>query len=80
MYSWCTNMNPYLQEFELKERRREMLAEANRRHLVRLYNNRYQGKIDELFLALADRLIRLGETLRRRHSHPTILADDLCRE
>ena len=73
-------MNLYLQEFELKERRREMLAEANRRHLVKLYNARYQRKTDKLFLALADLLIRLGEKLRRRHSQPPILADDLCRE
>ena len=73
-------MNPYLLEFEVKERRRAMLAEAERQRLVNLCNARFPTKTDKLFLALADQLIRLGEKLRRRHSHPPILADDLCRE
>ncbi len=73
-------MNPYLLEFELKERRREMLAEAERQRLVSLCNARFPTKIDKFFLALADLLIVLGENLKRRHAHPQLLADDLCRE
>ncbi len=73
-------MNPYLLEFEIKERRREMLLEANRRHLVKLFNARYPSRTDKLFLALADLLIALGEKIRRRHSHPAVLTNDLCRE
>lgn len=61
-------MNPYLMEFELKERRRAMIAEADRRRLVGLYNARYPRRTDKLFLALADLLIDLGETLRRRYA------------
>ncbi len=73
-------MNPYLLEFEVKERRREMLTEAERRHLVNLCNARFPKKTDKLFLALADLLIGIGEKLKRRHAHPQVLADDLCRE
>jgi hypothetical protein len=73
-------MNPYLLEFELKERRRQLLDEANRQRLVNLCNARYPKKADKLFLALADLLISLGENLKRRHGHPQVLTDDLCRE
>lgn len=57
-----------------------MLAEAERQRLVNLCNARFPTKTDKLLLILADLLIGLGEKLRRRHSHPPILADDLCRE
>ena len=73
-------MNPYLLEFELKERRREMLKEARRQRLVGLFNARYQQKTDKFFLLLAELLISLGEHLKRRHSHGQALASGLCRE
>jgi hypothetical protein len=73
-------MNPYLQEFELKERRRQMLAEANRRHLVNLYNARYPRRTDRFLLALAELLIGLGEKLKHRHTHHEPLAEGCCRE
>ncbi|MBU1566118.1 MAG: hypothetical protein KJ630_10870 [Proteobacteria bacterium] len=73
-------MNPYLLEFELNERRRIMIAEADRRRLVNLYNARYPRKTDKLFLALADFLIDFGEALRRRHAKPQVVAGDFCRE
>lgn len=63
-------MNPYLLEFEIKERRREMLAEAERQRLVYLCNSRFPTKTDKLFLALADLLIGIGENLKRRHAPP----------
>ena len=63
-------MNPYLLEMELKERRRQMLEESERRHLLALFAaQRHQKNRDRLMLAVADLLIALGETLRRRHQH-----------
>ncbi len=73
-------MNPYLLEFELKERRKAMITEAHRQHLIGLYNARYPKRTDILFLALADLLIGLGETLKRRYGRPQVLVNDLCRE
>ena len=73
-------MNPYLLEFELKERRREMLEEAMRQRLVALFNGRYQQKKDRFYLLLAELLIGLGEYLKRRHSHGEALTNGLCRE
>lgn len=72
-------MNPYLQEFELKERRRQMLEEANRRHLVNLYNARYPRKTDKIFLALADFLIGLGEKLKHHYTRHQALPKRFCR-
>ena len=73
-------MNPYLLEFEIKERRREMLEEARRQRIVALFNARYQQKSDKFFLLLAELLIGLGEYLKRRHSHDEVLTSGLCRE
>ena len=73
-------MNPYLLEFELKERRRELLEEARRQRLVALFNAHYQQKTDKFFLLLAELLIGLGEHLKRRHSHGQALTSGLCRE
>jgi len=73
-------MNPYILEFEVKEKRREMLEEAKQRRLAKLFNAQYQSKSDKIFLALANFLIRLGEGLKRRYDHSETLASDLCRE
>ncbi len=72
-------MNPYLLEFELKERRKEMLAAANHQRLVNLFNAHQKSKIDAFFLALADLLIGQGEKLRRRHGHSSVAGNSLCR-
>jgi hypothetical protein len=73
-------MNPYLLEFELRERRRQMLEEARRQRLIALFNGRLQQKSDKFFLRLAELLIRFGEHLKRRHSHGEALTSGLCRE
>jgi len=73
-------MNPYLIEFEIRERRREMLAEASRRRLVGLFDANNKSATDRLFLALADLLIGLGEKLRRRHEHHDALAGGVSGE
>jgi len=73
-------MNPYLLEMELKERQREMLEEAKRQQLLRLCQTQpRKSRSDQLLLAVADLLIGLGETLKRRQS-PPMLASDGCRK
>ena len=74
------DMSPYLLEFEIKERRRVMLAEANRQRLVNLSTPAYHSKLDKLFLSLAELLITLGEKLKRRHAPQEALESGLCRE
>lgn len=73
-------MNPYYIEQMLKEKRREMLVEAERRQLVAIYNAHNPGRVDRLLLALGDMLIRLGQAIKRRHGQPEELEAKLCRE
>ncbi len=72
-------MNPYYVEQMLKEKRREMIAEAERQRLVAIYNAHNPGRVDRLLLALGDFLIRLGEGIKRRHGQPDDLEARLCR-
>lgn len=73
-------MNPYYVEQMLKERRREMIAEAERQHLVAIYNAHNPSRWDRLLLALGEFLITQGENLKRRHGQPDDLEAKLCRE
>lgn len=72
-------MNLYLLEVELQQRRREMVEEARRLQLVALYNaQNNQRNSNRLMLAIADVLITLGETLKRRHGQIPALSPSLC--
>lgn len=72
-------MNLYLLEVELQQRRREMVEEARRLQLVALYNaQNNQRNSYRLMLAIADVLITLGETLKRRHGQIPDLSPSLC--
>lgn len=73
-------MNPYYIEKTLKERRREMLAEAEWRRLVAIYNAHNPSRSDRLLLALGNMLIRIGEGIKRRHGQPGELETRLCGE
>lgn len=73
-------MNPYYVEQMLKERRREMIAEAERQRLVAVYNGHNPGRWDRLLLALGEFLIRVGERIKRRHGQADDLEVKLCRE
>ena len=73
-------MNPYLIDQMIKERQREMIAEAERQRLVTLYNSQNPGRNVRILLALGDLLIRLGQQLKRRYSQPATLGSNLCRE
>lgn len=74
-----TVMNPYLLDLELQQRRQEMVAEARRLRLVALYNaNHSPRNNNRLMLAIADVLITLGESLKRRHGQIPALSPSLC--
>ncbi len=73
-------MNPLLLELTLKEKRRDLLEEADRQRLIALYNAANPGWRARFQLALGDCLIRLGEKLKRRYTRPVDLNDDFCHE
>lgn len=56
-----------------------MIEEARRLRLVALYNaQNNQRNSNRLMLAIADVLINLGETLKRRHGQIPALSPSLC--
>jgi hypothetical protein len=73
-------MNPLLLEVMLKEKRRDMLEEAERQRLVAIYNHDNPGWRARFQLALGDFLIRLGKKLKRRYTSPLDRNDDLGHE
>lgn len=72
-------MNPLLLEIMLKEKRRELLEEAERQRLVAIYNADNPGWRARSQLVLGDFLIRLGEKMKARYSRPLALDNDICR-
>jgi hypothetical protein len=73
-------MNPLLLEVILKEKRRELLEEADRQRLVAIYNADNPGWRARFQIALGDALIRLGEKIKHRSTRPFAIDNDLCRE
>jgi len=73
-------MNPLLLEIMLKEKRRDLLEEADRQRLVAIYNDNNPNWRARFQIALGDVLIRLGEKIKRRNIRPLDLANDLCRQ
>lgn len=61
-------MNPYIIETILREKRADMLKEAERQRLVAQYEAGQQDQKGKLAIALGDILIRLGEKLKSRYS------------
>lgn len=61
-------MNPYLMEVMLKERKREMLIEAERLQLLAAYKAGRKTGHSRLLTALGEILIVAGEKLTRRYS------------
>lgn len=62
-------MNPYLMEVMLKERKREMLIEAERMQLLAIYEANQKNRKFRLLNGLGELLIAAGEKLTRRYSH-----------
>ena len=76
-------MNPLIYDVVLKEKRRELLGEAERQRLVALYhaaNTDNLGRRAELQRVLGNFLIRLGEKLKARAGRPIDLGQALGRE
>ena len=61
-------MNPYLMEVMLKERKKEMLSEAERLQLLAAYEANRQGRKSRLLSTLGKLLIAAGEKLTNRYS------------
>jgi hypothetical protein len=61
-------MNPYVIEVILREKRDDMLREAERQRLVAQYEAAQQPPKSRIALTVGDLLIRLGEKLKERYS------------
>lgn len=61
-------MNPYIFEVILKEKRADMLKEAERQRLIAQYEAAQQPTESRFAVALGDILIRVGEKLKRRYA------------
>jgi len=66
--NWCRGMNPYIIELMLKEKREEMLREAERQRCLALYEADRPRIASRIAVAAGDILIRLGERLKNRYS------------
>jgi hypothetical protein len=73
-------MNPQIFEVIIKEKRQDMLQEAERQQLLAIYNANNPGWRARMQLGFGNFLIRLGEKVKRRYTQPLDLNDDLCRE
>lgn len=73
-------MNPLILEVIIKEKRQDMLQEAERQQLLAIYHANNPGWRARIQLGLGNFLIRLGEKLKSRYTRPLDLNDDLCRE
>jgi hypothetical protein len=63
-------MNPLFLDVMLKEKRRDLLQEADRQRLVAIYNANNPGLRARFELALGNLLIRLGKRIKRRYALP----------
>lgn len=60
-------MNYFTVEVMLKERREDMLRESRRLRMIRDYEKSMQGRKGAIGLHVAELLIWLGESLRKRY-------------
>jgi len=61
-------MNPYIMEVMLKERKREMLIEAERLQMLAAYKANRQSRRSKLLSTVGKLLIVTGEKLTSRYS------------
>jgi hypothetical protein len=62
-------MNPYVMEVMLQERKKEVLAEAQRQQLLAAYEADRKSIKSRLLNSLGNLLIAAGEKLTHRHGH-----------
>ena len=73
-------MNPLVIEMMLREKREDMLREAERQRMLAEYEKGQQQLIQKLVLLLGDVLIRLGERMKRRYEQELALQAEACCE
>jgi hypothetical protein len=73
-------MNPLILEVIIKEKRQDMLQEAERQQLLAIYDANNPDWRARMQLGLGNFLIRLGEKLKSRYPQPLDPQDDLCHE
>lgn len=73
-------MNPLILEVIIKEKRQDMLQEAERQQLLAIYDANNPDWRARIQLGLGNFLIRLGKKLKSRYPQPLDPQDDLCRE
>lgn len=72
-------MNPMIIEVLLKEQRQDMLQEAERLRLVKLYEANNPKPRGRLLVALGNLLIRLGQRLKHRYEQQVELSGKICK-
>lgn len=71
-------MNPVIMEMIIKEKRDDMLAEAERLQLVALYEANTPPRKARILITLGDLLIHTGEKLKQRYSHTQEISTSTC--
>ena len=62
-------MNPYVMEVMLQERKKEMVAEAQRQQLLAAYEANRKSRKSRLLNSLGNLLIAAGEKLTHRYGY-----------
>jgi hypothetical protein len=71
-------MNPLITEMMIKERRNDMLQEAERLRLVALYEADNPPRKARILIALGDLLIRTGEKIKQRYCQTPEISTSTC--
>lgn len=71
-------MNPVIMEMMIKERRDDMLREAERLQLIALYEANTTPRKARILITLGDLLIRTGEKLKQKYSHTQEISATTC--
>ena len=73
-------MNPLVIEMMLREKREDMLREAERQRMLAEYERGQQRLMKKMVILIGDVLIRLGERMKRRYEQELALQVESCCE
>lgn len=71
-------MNPIIIEMIIKEKRDDMIREAERLQLVALYEASNPPRKARILISLGNLLIRTGEKLKQRYSNTQEISTNTC--
>lgn len=71
-------MNPVIMEMMIKEKRNDMLREAERLQLVSIYETQNPPRKARILITLGNLLIRTGEKLKQRYGHTQEISTITC--